>query len=151
MSDKQENEASSATGGEKKSRPRPRRSGDSDRKHRGGGGRRSHKKSHSKGRSQGSQQQYVNGNAGPTAQNDAYSQPPPVNMQDDDEELLAQEEAEKEELVIELTEEERKELYAAVYESEHWKNNIAPRIPELMDRSAIQVTRIVPTAKSVAQ
>lgn len=49
------------------------------------------------------------------------------------------------------SEEERKALYAAVYESDHWKNNIAPRIPELMDRSAIQVTRIVPTTKSVVQ
>jgi hypothetical protein len=49
------------------------------------------------------------------------------------------------------SEEERKELYAAVYETDHWKNNIAPRVTELMDRSAMQVTRIVPTDKSVAQ
>jgi hypothetical protein len=45
-------------------------------------------------------------------------------------------------------EEERKTLYAAVYESDHWKENIAPRIPELMKREAIQVTRLVPTPKS---
>ncbi|MCP5151167.1 MAG: NIPSNAP family protein [Ectothiorhodospiraceae bacterium] len=49
------------------------------------------------------------------------------------------------------SEDERKALYAAVYESDHWKNAIAPRIPELMDRSAIQVTRIVPTSRSVVR
>ena len=48
-------------------------------------------------------------------------------------------------------EEERKALYEAVYESDYWKNDVAPKIPELMDRSAIKVTRIVPTAKSIAQ
>ncbi|EAW33113.1 hypothetical protein GP2143_17696 [marine gamma proteobacterium HTCC2143] len=44
-----------------------------------------------------------------------------------------------------------KELYAEVYESDTWKNDIAPSILEMMDRSAIQVTRIVPTEKSVTQ
>ncbi len=48
-------------------------------------------------------------------------------------------------------EEERERLYEAVYESDEWKEKIAPRVPELMDRSAVQVTRIVPTPKSVAQ
>ena len=38
---------------------------------------------------------------------------------------------------------QRKALYEAVYESDYWKNDVAPKIPELMDRSAIQVTRIV--------
>ncbi len=42
-------------------------------------------------------------------------------------------------------------LYASVYESDTWKNDIGPLILEMMDRSAIQVTRIVPTAKSVVQ
>ena len=46
---------------------------------------------------------------------------------------------------------QRVALYAAVYESEFWKTQIAPRVPEYLDRSAIVVTRIVPTAKSVAQ
>lgn len=46
------------------------------------------------------------------------------------------------------SESERERLYAAVYESDHWKNEIAPRIPDLIDRSEIQVTRIVPTPKS---
>ena len=48
-------------------------------------------------------------------------------------------------------EEQCKELYAEVYESDTWKNDIAPSILEMMDRSAIQVTRIVPTEKSVTQ
>ena len=46
---------------------------------------------------------------------------------------------------------EREALYKAVYESDHWKNNVAPRVPDLIDRSAIQVTRIVPTPKSGIQ
>jgi len=49
------------------------------------------------------------------------------------------------------SEEQRVALYAAVYESEYWTTQIAPRVPEYLDRSAIVVTRIVPTAKSVAQ
>jgi len=43
----------------------------------------------------------------------------------------------------------RKELYAAVYESEHWKNVIAPQIPEMLDREKIKVTRLEPTPGSV--
>jgi NIPSNAP len=49
------------------------------------------------------------------------------------------------------SEEQRVALYAAVYESEFWKTKIAPRVPEHLDRSAIVVTRIVPTAKSTVQ
>jgi hypothetical protein len=49
------------------------------------------------------------------------------------------------------SEEQRVALYAAVYESEYWKTEIAPRVPEHLDRSAMVITRIVPTAKSVAQ
>ena len=49
------------------------------------------------------------------------------------------------------SEAEREALYKAVYESEHWKTNIGPRIPQYLDRSAIVVTRIVSTPKSVAQ
>ena len=49
------------------------------------------------------------------------------------------------------SEEQRVALYAAVYESDYWKTEIAPRVPEHLDRSAIVVTRIVPTSKSVAQ
>jgi hypothetical protein len=49
------------------------------------------------------------------------------------------------------SEEQRAALYAAVYESDFWKTKVAPRVPEYLDRSAIVVTRIVPTSKSVAQ
>ena len=49
------------------------------------------------------------------------------------------------------SEPERERLYKEVYESEFWRNDVAPRVTELMDRSAIRVTRIVPTPKSVAQ
>lgn len=49
------------------------------------------------------------------------------------------------------SEEDRVRLYKAVYESDHWKNNIGPRIPEVMDRSAVEVTRLTPTLKSVTQ
>ena len=48
-------------------------------------------------------------------------------------------------------EESREKLYAAVYESDHWVNNIAPRIPEMMDRSKIVVRRIEATPHSVIQ
>ncbi|MFB3103840.1 MAG: hypothetical protein ACE1ZA_02835, partial [Pseudomonadales bacterium] len=49
------------------------------------------------------------------------------------------------------SEPDRERLYAKVYESETWKNNIGPRVGELIDRDAIQVTRVVPTPLSVAQ
>ena len=44
---------------------------------------------------------------------------------------------------------ERERQYKDVYESEHWKTTIAPQIPDLIDRSGINVQRIVPTAASV--
>jgi hypothetical protein len=46
---------------------------------------------------------------------------------------------------------ERERLYKAVYESDEWKTEIAPRLPDLMDRSGISVTRLEATAKSVIQ
>ena len=49
------------------------------------------------------------------------------------------------------SEEERERLYKAVYESDHWKNTLAPKIPDMLDRSAIKVTRIEATPKSVMQ
>jgi galactokinase len=49
------------------------------------------------------------------------------------------------------SEAQREQLYAAVYESDEWKNDIAPRVGELIDRSANQVTRIVPTPRSPVQ
>jgi NIPSNAP len=49
------------------------------------------------------------------------------------------------------SEEQRVAQYAAVYESDYWKTKIAPRVPEYLDRSAMVVTRIVPTPKSTVQ
>jgi hypothetical protein len=49
------------------------------------------------------------------------------------------------------SEQDRERLYAAVYESDHWKNVITPRVGELIDREAINVQRIVPTRMSTAQ
>lgn len=49
------------------------------------------------------------------------------------------------------SEQQREQLYQAVYQSDRWKNEISPRVAELMDRSAIQVTRLVPTSKSPVQ
>jgi hypothetical protein len=48
-------------------------------------------------------------------------------------------------------EEERKQLYAAVYESDFWKNDVAPKVPEMLDREAIRVTRLEATPKSGIQ
>ncbi len=49
------------------------------------------------------------------------------------------------------SEEERERLYADVYGSDTWKNEIAPRVVDLIDRESISVQRVVPTPKSVAQ
>lgn len=46
------------------------------------------------------------------------------------------------------SEEERVRLYAAVYESDYWKNEVAPRVPDHIDRAAIKVTRMVATPNS---
>jgi hypothetical protein len=46
------------------------------------------------------------------------------------------------------SEEEREALYKAVYDSDYWKEKIAPRVPDYLDREGMVVTRIVPTAKS---
>ncbi|MBI4298667.1 MAG: NIPSNAP family protein [Chloroflexi bacterium] len=47
------------------------------------------------------------------------------------------------------SEEELKQLSPKVYQSDYWKNNIAPKIPEMLDRETIKVTRLQPTPKSV--
>ncbi|MER8157768.1 NIPSNAP family protein [Streptomyces sp. NPDC094472] len=43
---------------------------------------------------------------------------------------------------------ERERLYAAVYGSDRWQQEIGPRVEELMFREKIQVTRAVPTPAS---
>ena len=45
-------------------------------------------------------------------------------------------------------EEHRKAMYAAVYDSDHWKNEIAPKLKGVLVRETIQVTRLTPTALS---
>jgi hypothetical protein len=49
------------------------------------------------------------------------------------------------------SEAERKRLYDAVYQSDFWKNQIAPRVPTMIDREQIKVTRLVATPHSVIQ
>lgn len=49
------------------------------------------------------------------------------------------------------SEAERERLYKAVYETDFWKNTVAPQVTELIDRSKIHVQRIVPTSLSTAQ
>lgn len=44
---------------------------------------------------------------------------------------------------------QREQLYAAVYESPEWTDDIAPRAGELLKREEIRVTRLVPTPRSV--
>lgn len=47
------------------------------------------------------------------------------------------------------SEEQRAALYQAVYETDYWKNEIAPKVGQMLDRSRTVVTRIEPTPKSV--
>lgn len=49
------------------------------------------------------------------------------------------------------SEAQREALYEAVYQSDYWKNDVSPKVGELIDRSKIKVQRIVPTPKSVVQ
>ena len=46
---------------------------------------------------------------------------------------------------------ERDRLYQEVYQSDHWKETIGPRIPEMMDRTKMVVRRIEATPHSVIQ
>jgi hypothetical protein len=49
------------------------------------------------------------------------------------------------------SEAQREALYKAVYETEYWTKEIAPRVPEHLDRPGNVVTRIIPTPKSTVQ
>jgi len=49
------------------------------------------------------------------------------------------------------SEHDRQRLYEAVYQSDHWQNNISPTVGELIDREAINVQRVVPTRLSTMQ
>jgi hypothetical protein len=44
------------------------------------------------------------------------------------------------------SESEREELYKKVYQSDYWKNTIAPRVPDMLEKT--EITRIVPTKLS---
>ena len=47
------------------------------------------------------------------------------------------------------SESERERQYKEVYENDYWRNEIAPQVGDLIDRSKTVVTRIVATPKSV--
>ena len=49
------------------------------------------------------------------------------------------------------SEQERERLYERVYQSDYWKTEIAPRIPAMLDREQMQVTRLLATPHSVIQ
>jgi len=49
------------------------------------------------------------------------------------------------------SEAEREALYKAVYDTDFWKTKIAPRLPDMLDREKMVITRIVPTGKSTVQ
>ena len=49
------------------------------------------------------------------------------------------------------SEAQREAQYKEVYESDYWKTKIAPRVPDILDRSAMVVTRVVPTPRSPQQ
>ena len=44
---------------------------------------------------------------------------------------------------------ERERLYKAVYETDYWRQEVAPQAGEMLDRSQTVVTRLNPTPKSV--
>ena len=48
-------------------------------------------------------------------------------------------------------EQERERLYALVYESDYWKDEIAPKIPDMMVRDRIVVRRIESAPASIIQ
>jgi hypothetical protein len=49
------------------------------------------------------------------------------------------------------SEADRERLYEVVYQSDFWKNEVSPKVPELLDREAIVVQRVVATSMSTMQ
>ncbi len=49
------------------------------------------------------------------------------------------------------SEEEREQQYESVYASDHWKNEIAPQVGEMMSRDSISVKRLEATLRSPIQ
>jgi hypothetical protein len=48
-------------------------------------------------------------------------------------------------------EEHREKLYASVYDADHWKNILSPKVGELINRDASIVQRVHPTSLSPIQ
>ena len=46
------------------------------------------------------------------------------------------------------SEADRERLYAAVYGSDEWQNELSPIVSDLLYREQIEVTRLIPTAAS---
>ncbi len=49
------------------------------------------------------------------------------------------------------SEEEREQLYDAVYNSDYWRDEVAPQVGSMMNRESIQVTRLNATPRSPIQ
>ena len=49
------------------------------------------------------------------------------------------------------SEEEREQLYDAVYNSDYWRDEIAPSVGAMMNRETINVTRLNATSRSPIQ
>lgn len=49
------------------------------------------------------------------------------------------------------SEAERERLYKAVYESDFWKDRIAPRVPDFLVREESVITRVTATSRSPMQ
>jgi hypothetical protein len=49
------------------------------------------------------------------------------------------------------SEAERKRLYDLVYQSDYWKNEISAKVPTMIDREKISVTRLTATPRSPIQ
>lgn len=49
------------------------------------------------------------------------------------------------------SETERERLYEAVYQSDHWKQNLTDRVGQCINRETIEVTRLTPTTMSILQ
>jgi hypothetical protein len=47
------------------------------------------------------------------------------------------------------SEAEREALYAAVYQSDEWKNDMGPKVIAMMDRDRAEISRLEPMPKSV--
>ena len=44
---------------------------------------------------------------------------------------------------------ERERLYREVYQTDCWKNEMSPRVGQMIDREQIKVFRLTPTSRSV--